>query len=193
MSHYARTPTAPSLEVGSVRRSGQRLIVLALLAIVVLLDQATKWWGWRHVSGALINAGGPIAGRWYAATFTGRLLDLAGIGFLSLAVLLLVRRRRSLAVLASGALMISGWGSNLVDRLGMHLWTAPGSMRGAVDFLPFGHLRFNLADVFIVGATVMFLLSVGQLRLAAFRRSVVPGNQAFARRRLSSRRQGSRP
>jgi hypothetical protein len=50
---------------------GQRSMVLALLAAVVVLDQAIKWWAWRHASTARINYGGnALVGttidRWYA-------------------------------------------------------------------------------------------------------------------------------
>ena len=64
---------------------GQRSIVLALLAMVFLLDQAAKWWGWRHVSGAIINPGGDFlvggtVGSWDAGPVTDALLDLLGFG-----------------------------------------------------------------------------------------------------------------
>jgi lipoprotein signal peptidase len=175
MSQDTRAVAVPSLRAEPTDEPGQRSIVLALLAMVVLLDQTTKWWAWRHVFGALINPGGDllvgrIVGGWYADTLTGQLLDLLGVGFVSIAVALLVRRRRPIVVLASAAVMIGGWGSNLLDRLGMHSWTAPGSTRGAVDFLPLSHYRFNLADIFIVGGTALFVLSVGHLRRTAFRR-----------------------
>jgi len=181
--YYTRESVVPSIEAEHTHQSGQRSIVLTLLATVVLLDQATKWWAWRHMSGALINSGGDllvgrIVGSWYADAVTGRLLDLLGVGFLSIAVFLLVRRRRTIVVLASAALMIGGWGSNLLDRLGMHSWTAPGSISGAVDFIPFSHYRFNLADLFIVGATAVFVLSVGEVRLTSIRRSVLAQNPA---------------
>jgi lipoprotein signal peptidase len=194
VSHYARESVVPSIEAEHADRAGQRAIVLTLLATVVLLDQATKWWAWRHASGALINPGGDllvgrIVGSWYAGTVTGRVLDLLGVGFLSIAVFLLVRRRRTVAVLASAALMTGGWGSNLLDRLGMHSWTAPGSIRGAVDFVPVSHYRFNLADLVIVGATAAFVLSVGQPRLASTRRSVLAQDPARpGRRRRRTRR-----
>ena len=176
MSQNTMAVAVPSLGAEPADEPGQRSTVVALLATVVLLDQATKWWAWRHVFGALINSGGsllvgPVVGSWYADTVTGGLLDLLSVAFLSVAALVLVRRRRPIVVLASAALMIGGWGSNLLDRLGMHLWTAPGSTRGAVDFLPFGHYRLNLADLVIVVATAMFSLSVGVLRLTAIRGS----------------------
>ena len=141
MTHDTRAGALPSLKAEPEDESGQRSIVLALMAMVVLLDQATKWWGWRHVSDATINSGGdfllgPTVGGWYADPVTGALLDLLSFGFLSITVFLLVRRRRPAVVLASAALMIGGWSSNLLDRLGMHSWTVPGSVRGAVDFIP---------------------------------------------------------
>jgi len=71
-----------------------------------------------------------------------------------------VRCRASAAVKAPGALVIGGWGSNLLDRLGMHYLTAPGSVRGAVDFMHIGGHYYNIADFFIIGCTPLFLLAV---------------------------------
>jgi lipoprotein signal peptidase len=159
----------PSLDVEGKGRHRQWSMVLALLAGVIVLDQAAKWWAWRHVSGAEINTGGDslvgrTVGRWYADPVTGALLDLLDFGLLSIAVSVLVRRRRPAAVVVPGALMFGGWGSNLLDRLGMHYWTAPGSVRGAVDFIHIGGHYDNLADFFfIIGATPLFLLGVGYL------------------------------
>jgi hypothetical protein len=45
-----------------------------------------------------------------------------------------------------GSLMVGGWSSNLLDRLGMHYWTAPGSIRGAMDFINIGGYYYNFAD-----------------------------------------------
>src|SRR6185437_624151 len=114
------------------------------------LDQAVKWWAWRHVPWTKINSGGDVlAGRtigaWYAGPVTGALLDLLDVGLLSVSVSASARCRMSAAVSVPGALMAGGWGSNLLDRLGIHYWTAPGSVRGAVDFIPIsGHL-YNIA------------------------------------------------
>jgi lipoprotein signal peptidase len=140
-------------------------MVLAVLAVVIVLDQATKWWAWRHVPDTTINSGGDAlvgatVSRWYADPVRGALLDLLGFGLLSAAVWVLVRRRRPARVLVTGALMIGGWSSNLLDRLGMHYWTAPGSVRGAVDFIHLGQCYYNFADFFIVGATAAFLLGI---------------------------------
>jgi lipoprotein signal peptidase len=151
-------------------KRGQRSIVLALLAAVILLDQAMKWWAWRHVPESIINSGGDwlvgsTVGAWYAGPVSGALLDLLDFGVLSIVLSVLVRRRRPAVVLVPGVLMIGGWTSNLLDRLGLHYWTAPDSVRGAVDFIPVGSHYANVADFFIVGATPVFLLAVGYLAL----------------------------
>ena len=147
-------------------KRGQRLMVLTLLAAVIVLDQVTKWWAWRHVSGAQINSGGDVlvgraVSRWYADPVAGALLDLLDFGLLSIALSVLVRRRRPAVVVASGALLLGGWGSNLFDRLGLHVWIAPGSVRGVVDFIDAGGATYNIADFFIIGVTPLFLLAVG--------------------------------
>jgi lipoprotein signal peptidase len=72
-------------------------MVFALLAAVIMLDQTTKWWAWRHVSGAEINTGGDflvghMVGRWYADPVTGALLDLLDFGLLNIAIFVLMRR-----------------------------------------------------------------------------------------------------
>src|SRR5690348_11269018 len=101
-------------------RPGQAQTVLGLMTAVAILDQTTKYWGWRHVSRAVINpgstwlVGAPLSGL-YSGARTGPLMDLVSCGLLSLAVVVLVRRRRSAVVLVSGALMIGGWSSNLLD------------------------------------------------------------------------------
>ena len=140
-------------------------MVLALLSAVVLLDQATKWWAWRYVGGAEINSGGDLLvghtiGAWYSGPVTGALLDLADFGLVSIAVWVLTRRRAPASVCVPAALMIGGWASNLLDRLGVHYWTAPGSVRGAVDFIHIGSYFYNLADFLIIGCTPLFLLAV---------------------------------
>lgn len=154
-------------------------MVLALLAAVVVLDQTAKWWAWRHVPGAQINAGGDILtgsfiGKWYAGRFTGALLDLADFGLLSVVVLALARWRAPSAVVIPGTLMVGGWGSNLLDRLGLHYWTAPRSARGAVDFIHIGTYLYNVADFYIIGCTPLFLLATGYYAVRAARRGRLP-------------------
>jgi lipoprotein signal peptidase len=157
---------------GPVPHHSHPRLVLAVLAAVVLLDQATKWWAWRHLPGAVINPGGdqlvgPKVGTWYSEQLSGAVLDLQGAVVLALTVSLLVRiRRRVFGVPA--AMAVAGWSSNALDRLGLHFWTAPGSVRGAVDFIPFHHCIYNVADFFIIGGTG-FLLAVVACALVARR------------------------
>jgi lipoprotein signal peptidase len=174
---------------------GQRGMVCALLVTLIVADQVAKWWAWRHVTGAKINAGGDVLvgttiGRWYANPATGALLDLLDFGLLSVATAVLLRRPRPGAVLVPGTLMLGGWSSNLLDRLGLHYWTAPGSVRGVVDFIGVGRAAYNVADFFIVGATPLFLLAVCCLGLRtatrpAMARAVPPGAGRRLRARLS--------
>jgi lipoprotein signal peptidase len=149
---------------------GWQSIVLALLAAITVLDQSTKWWGWRHISTASINSGGDVlvgatVGAWYADPVQGLLLDLLGFGLLSIAISVLMRRRQALAVLISECMMVGGWSSNLLDRLVMHDFTAPGSDRGAVDFIPFGSHSYNVADLFIIIGTLLSVLALGSRHL----------------------------
>ena len=151
------------------------MLVLVLLVVVVVLDQATKWWAWRHFSWTRINSGGDILvgrrlGAWYAGPVTGALLDLLDCGLLGVAVSVLARSRAPAAVSVPAALMTGGWTSNLLDRLGTHYWTAPGSVRGVVDFIHLGGHFYNVADCFIIGCTSLFLLAAGYQGLRAARR-----------------------
>ena len=150
-------------------------MVLALLAVVVVLDQGTKWWAWRHVPHTIINSGGDLIvgkaiGKWYANPVAGALLDLLDFGVLAVVVSALVRCRSHVVVIL-GALTTGGWGSNLLDRLGAHFWTAPGSVRGVVDFIDVGGYYYNLADFFIIGCTPLFLLAAGYYGVRAAVRS----------------------
>jgi lipoprotein signal peptidase len=147
----------------------QRYLVLAAFAAIAIVDQSVKWWGWRHASGVRVNYGGDLLvpaaiNSLYSAPVTGALLDLLGAALLISAASLLLRRRRSTTVIIAGTLIIGGWGSNLLDRLFMHYWTAPGSVRGVVDFLPIGRHYYNLADMFIITGTPLFILAVAGSR-----------------------------
>ena len=71
--------------------------------------------------------------------------------------------------------MTGGWASNLLDRLGIHYWTAPGSVRGVGDFIHLGGHYYNVADFFIIGCTPLFLLAAGYQRVRAARRPAAAG------------------
>jgi lipoprotein signal peptidase len=147
----------------SPRRSApgrQGLWLLAILAVVMLADQLTKWWAWRHVPWAVINTGstwflGATVAGWYSGNPSGAALDLASAQILSFGLFTLLRRVRPLPVLLPAALTISGWASNLGDRLGLHRLTAPGMPRGAIDFLRWQHNTYNLADGCIATGTLL--------------------------------------
>jgi lipoprotein signal peptidase len=152
--------------------------VVLLLLTVVALDQLTKWWAWRHAPEPSINGGGnpfvgPVIGSWYADPLTGALLDVVDVGVLSAAAAMLVRATQPTINRVSAALMIAGWSSNLLDRLCMHHVTAPGSNRGAIDFIHVGQYYYNVADFFIGIATPIFLVA-GGYRWFNRRSSTVP-------------------
>jgi lipoprotein signal peptidase len=143
---------------------GQPFFVVGTLVGIALLDQSFKWWAWRNAAGVRVNYGGDglvpaTVGTWYTRPVSGALLDLLGSALLIMAVLLFVRRRRSTVVLIGGSLIIGGWSSNLLDRLVMHYWTAPGSVRGVVDFIPIDGSYYNVADLLIIFGTPLFILA----------------------------------
>jgi lipoprotein signal peptidase len=152
---------------------GQHFFMLSLITGIAVLDQTVKWWAWRTAPGVRINYGGDLlvpasVGSLYAHPVTGALLDLLDSGLLIAAASLFLRRRRSPLTLVSGSVIIGGWTSNLLDRLFMHYWTAPGSVRGVVDFLPLGQHRYNVADIFIASGTVSFILTTSGRLLRRF-------------------------
>jgi lipoprotein signal peptidase len=165
-STFARTPGPGAARAVAATGPGRRqgLVTFGLIATVGVADQATKWWAWRNASAAIINSGGtwiigrPVSGL-LSGPVWGPILDLLDVGLLTLAGFILVSRPRRALFLVTGALMIAGWNSNLLDRLGMHTVTAPGSVRGVVDFIPLGPPYWNVADFVIVAATVLFLVA----------------------------------
>jgi lipoprotein signal peptidase len=166
------------------------VLVVVLVVVVVVLDQAAKWWAWRHIGWARINSGGDLlvgrdVGSWYADPVTGALLDLLDSGLLGVALIVLMRCRLSAAVRVLGALMVGGWVSNLLDRLGVHYWTAPGSVRGVVDFIHIGGHYYNVADFFIIVCTPLFLLAVAYQGVRATMRRTAAGSPRRAARGLA--------
>jgi lipoprotein signal peptidase len=180
---HPHLPDPPRPGPAPGRRQG--LLAVAVLVGVVVLDQGTKWWAWRHVY-AVINAGstwflgGTVSG-WYSDGLRGALLDLGSAEALTLGAFLLLRRPRPPRLLVPALLMIGGWGSNLLDRVGLHLLTAPGRGRGAVDFLPLGRFYYNFADVVIVLGTALFLVAAVRLAWRSRRRRTDGGPLPAAR------------
>ena len=137
-----------------------------LVLAVVAVDQITKWWAWRHSGAVTINPGGNevvgnLVSSWFRSSASGAVLDVVDAGALAGVLVWIGRRRRPMPVLISSGLALSGWVSNLSDRLGLHYWTAPGSVRGAVDFLRAGRgAVYNCADIAIVAGTACLGVSL---------------------------------
>lgn len=139
----------------------QRWLLLGVLLTVGCVDQIGKAWAWRHLGDVHVNAGGDmlvgsVVGSWFRDRTIGAVFDVLDATLLVVAAMMLVRRRRSPALLCGGALALAGWASNLGDRLGLHFWTAPGSMRGVVDFLPWDGRYWNVADTAIIAGSAVF-------------------------------------
>jgi lipoprotein signal peptidase len=178
------TTDSVPLQQSQLRR--QWRIVLVILGVVLIVDQALKAWAWREVPGALVNTGGdPLVGtvidHWYRDRAQGAALDLLGAGLLIGAACGLARQRRSLPFLIAGALTLAGWSSNVLDRFGLHFLTAPGSARGDIDFIHTGGYYYNLADLVIATGTTMFAVVMATRyakRFAAFVRTEMAHRQS---------------
>jgi lipoprotein signal peptidase len=159
------------MATSGITHRAQARVVCALFAVVIVTDQATKWFAWRHVPTVLINQGGFIAlghgvRAWFAAPTAGAVANVVGALLVAAGLAVLLRRPRRPPVLVGGGLLAAGWTSNLLDRFGLHGWTAPGSVRGVVDFIPTGTQSCaNLADAFI--ATGVVVLGLAAVRKAA--------------------------
>lgn len=102
----------------------------------------------------------------FARPVIGAVADALGAALVVAGTVLAVRAGRRALTLVGAALVVGGWAGNLLDRLGLHSLTAPGSRRGAIDFIPTGlGYRGNLADVFI-GLGVVLLVG-GRLAVRA--------------------------
>ena len=102
-------------EDASPRPAADARLLVAAFAVVVVTDQAAKWWAWRHVDGSLINSGGfillgPVIRAWFAGPVSGAVSDVVGGVVLIAALWWLCSRPRSPAVLVTGGLVIAGMG-----------------------------------------------------------------------------------
>jgi lipoprotein signal peptidase len=142
MSWSAFVPCGPDEIVGrpGLPSSRQRRYFVWIFVVVAVADQVTKWWAWRNVASVWVNSGGDVftssrIGSIFNDPAAGAVIDVFGATLLACSAYLLLSRRRRTGVLIGGSLVIAGWSSNVLDRLGTHHWTAPGSVRGAVDFI----------------------------------------------------------
>jgi lipoprotein signal peptidase len=174
----ARPVSAPGNGSASFGSRRQPRILAAVLLIVTGLDQVSKWWAYRHTAWPLVNIGGNLVigttlSRWLSYSGPGAVLDLFGALLLALGTYLLLRRPRRRSTTVAGGLFLTGWFSNLLDRLGLHEVTAPGSARGVVDFIFIGTQTFNFADISIALGTAG-LLAAAALKFARARAGAEP-------------------
>jgi len=177
------------------KRASQAGTLLGVIVTVACIDQLSKAWAWRTISTVHVNSGADMlvsatVGDWYRDSTMGALLDGLSVLALILSGLLLIRRRRSMVTLLGGALILAGNTSNLADRLGMHRLTAPGSPRGAIDFLQWQGRTWNLADLAIVSGTAMLVVYV--LGVALHRAAGRPGIRPQQIRRALCREREAR-
>lgn len=169
--HGARAPSSSGAPRHRALARRPRLLVAATFGLVVVTDQVTKWLAWRHLDGTLVNEGGYIllgsARSWFAEPVPGAAANIVGLVLVVAGVAVLLRRPRRLEVIVAGALVAAGWTSNLLDRFGLHRWSAPGSARGVVDFVPSGGVsRCNVADLWIAAGMLMLAAALVRRRRA---------------------------
>lgn len=170
-----RTPDAPSPSVrrglpgpaSSATEPARRLALIALS--VVAVDWGSKALAWRLLPGsAVINADTsgalPILPGLISQPALGAVVDATALVLLSVTGVWLARAPKVGGLVWSAcALLWAGIGSNAVDRWFAHLWLAPGSGRGVVDWIRVdAKAAINLADV-VIGVGII----VGVVGLAA--------------------------
>ena len=165
--------------LGAPRR-GPALAAIAVLVIVA--DQFTKAWAWRSDDLVHINSGsgllfGDRAGAVYRDGRWGSLIDVAALALIIAIGIALSRLRLPRVPFTGAALILAGWTSNLGDRIGLHELTAPGSVRGVVDFLRFDGRLWNVADLTIIAGTVLCTVSVTPLARRGRQRAALAGVQ----------------
>lgn len=147
--------------------------MLLLALVVVVLDQATKWWAVSALTGAepvrvigdliklrlLYNPGAAFS---IGTGFTWVFAVFAGIAVITIAYV--ARRVRSRAWVVALGLLLGGAFTHLLDRL----FRQPGFARGhVVDFIDYGLFVGNVADIALVtGMALMLLLSLRGVRLS---------------------------
>jgi lipoprotein signal peptidase len=159
VSHPADQAGVRSLD----RQGGQVVLFWVVLGVVVLSDQVSKWWGWRHAGNATIDTGGGVLNEITAGLASGLMQDpvagaAADVVLAAVLVVLgcrLLSRTRTWPVLLTSSMLVAAGFTNLLDRFGLHLLTAPGSARGDVNWIAVGGRGtspLSLADLFITAA-----------------------------------------
>jgi signal peptidase II len=150
----------------SSRHHRLRLLTGLSAVLVVLVDQASKWWAetslelfeYHPVIGDLLGwrlVYNPGAAFGMAAEFTWALTILAGIAVIALTVYGFTNRVPSIAI--GIAALLGGAISHLGDRL----FRDPGFAVGhIVDFIDYsGFFVGNVADIFLVGGAIYLVIA----------------------------------
>jgi signal peptidase II len=161
-------PLAPSQASGREKpgKGGRPLLATSIVLGVVLLDQLTKWWAVRDLTGDPVHLFGDVG--FVVVRNTGSAFSLfqAFTPFLAVVALVVavvlvrtVRRTRDTLMVVGLSLVLGGALGNLMDRL----FRSPGFLEGAVvDFVHVGRFpTFNVADSAItVGAILIVIWAV---------------------------------
>lgn len=181
MTSTSPTPPVDAGAAGPASPVKRLLVVLALAAVIVGLDQATKQWalsaladgrtvtlptGFIHLH-LLVNAGAAFSfatgETWFITVCaTAAVLVIPWFAF---------RARSWLLVVALG-LLLGGAAGNLIDRLAR----APGPGRGrVVDFIDYhGWFTGNVADIAIVVAAALLIVRAGVISQRERRAALAP-------------------
>jgi lipoprotein signal peptidase len=161
------TPDDAPPHTGTSHPARDRLVLAAVLAGAILLDQVTK----ATASTTVVNEAGtsyllpqPVRMLW-AHPHVGAALDLLDLAPLLLLLALAVRATDRRVQLGWG-LLAAGWASNWLDRIGLSALTQPGSPRGAIDWvrLPGVPGIYNLADgVILTGGLLLAGVAISRV------------------------------
>lgn len=145
---------------------GKRSLAFAVAAVVVVLDQLTKWWAVNALAdGPIVVIDGFFQFRltfntgasFSILTGAGPLIATISLGVVFMIVFILGDASRRLEAVALG-IVLGGAVGNLVDRV----FRGDGFLDGAVvDFIDFDFFAtFNVADMAINIGVALLLLAV---------------------------------
>lgn len=145
---------------------GKRSLAFAVAAVVVVLDQLTKWWAVNALAdGPIVVIDGFFQFRltfntgasFSILTGAGPLIAIISLGVVFMIVFILGDASRRLEAVALG-IVLGGAVGNLVDRV----FRGDGFLDGAVvDFIDFDFFAtFNVADMAINIGVALLLLAV---------------------------------
>ena len=173
------------------QRRARRLLVMVLIlaAVLLMVDQLTKWWAVAELTGrAPINVIGellrlrltynPGAAFSIGTEYTWALTLVAASAVVT--IIYIARRVRSWAWAIGLGLLLGGAASHLLDRL----LREPRFMRGhVVDFIDYGLFVGNVADIALVlGVALILVLNLRNIPMTGSRAEpeTAPGQPAEA-------------